>query len=524
MRRRRRAADRVGPAHGVWSNGAVTDPDASESPWADDVPAPPNSSLPEDPWADRYGAGPQPTATAGPADRRGRHEGQPLDSGIERATAADDAGGVTGEAPGWDGTRRTWPLVAGATVVAVAIGSLVVGRGGDDDGRTETAVDRTPASADEIVAPVVPGDDGTSTTVPVLTPVLTPGDTGEPTLPDDETVVPTTVPLDALVPDLEPAPIGSPPVWTEWTYPVPPVLRQLAEATEVVALTTTGVLHRIEFPSGTVRSIDTGAAGRNAEMHVSGESLVLQEYDSLVLLRPDAPVREVAIGVGIGSVIPRGDTGEFLVAPNEWSGGPPPLWIVDATGEATSLATADNPLSTYADFPLQFLPTGELLVFDAGGTYVVPEAGTPERLSSGLLFATGRGHLIVRECDATLQCEYVVIDLATGDRRITPLDVVERFAFYSQGSVAPDGRTMLYADWSGARPVTLLMDLGSGEVVDDRLLRAAPLDFGPLDPWATDGSGVFLQTGSSVGFLTRDGREGVELDGLGAIASLAVMR
>jgi len=409
-----------------------------------------------------------------------------------------------------------WLLSAGIVVLAAAVASWVMlssSGGGDGPGAAQVGASTNASTS------VTEGDAVTSTTLSALTPVLPPAGS---TLPDNETVVLATVPLDVLVPDLEPAPIGSAPVWTEWGYPVPPALRRLAEPTELVALTANGVLHRLEFPSGTVRSIDTGAAGRNASMYVSGDSLVLQKFDSLLLLRPGAPVREVDIGVSIGSVIPRGDTGTFLVAPNEWSDGPPPLWVVDESGNTTSLAKADNPLADHADFPLQFLPTGDLLVFDAGGTYVVPDTGTPRRLSPGLLFATGRRHVIVRECDATLQCEFVLIDLVSGERRTTPLDVDDRFAFYSQGSVAPDGGAMLYADWTGSEPANLLVDLTTGAVVDDELLRSAPIDVGPLDYWATDSSGVFLRTGSSIAFLTRDGSVGAELDGLGAIVSLAV--
>ena len=512
----------MGTAARLWSNDVVADTDASESPWADDVPAPPSSSLPDEPWADRGRAGPRPAADH--ADRRGP-------TGDAQADTERPEGGRA--APAVNAARRARLLLAAVAVAAVAVGSMVLSGNGDGEdgdgedgvgggaarGGTETLVDGQLSGPDDTAVSAVREDGRATTTVPALTPVLAPDDRE---LPDDQTVVPTTVALDALVPDLQPVSIGTPPAWTEWTYPTPPALRQLTEPTELVALTADGVLHRLEFPSGRVSSIDTGAAGRSAAMYVSGESIALQKFDSLVLFRPDAPLREVEIGVGIGTVIPRGDTGEFLVAPNEWSGGPPPLWLVTPEGAATSLARADSPLGTYADFPVQFLSTGELLVVDAGGTYVVPDTGTPQRLSPGVLFATGRRHVIVRECDATLQCEFVMIDLVAGDRRSAALDVDDRFAFYSQGSVAPDGRTMLYADWNGARPASLLMDLDTGAVVDDELLRAAPLEFGALDYWSGDGSGVFLRTGSSIGFLTRDGSVGVELDGLGVIAALAV--
>jgi len=499
----------------------VADADASESPWAHDVPAPPNSSLPDDPWAERRRADRRSPASGGVVDPVGRRPSALGGPGEPDAVAASDIDAASHAAARGGATGRVWVSAAGVIVLVAAIAALVTlsGSDGGDDG--PGAAEAGTSTIVSTSSPTAGGDDRPTTSLRALTPVLPPAGS---TLPDDETVVPTTVPLDVLVPDLEPVPIGSAPAWTEWTYPVPPALQGLAEPTELVALTTSGVLHRLEFPSGVVRSIDTGAAGRNASMYVSGDSLVLQKFDSLMLLRPGTPVREVDIGTSIGSVIPRGDTGTFLVAPNEWSGGPPPLWVVDETGNATSLAKADNPLADHADFPLQFLSTGELLVFDAGGTYVVPDADTPQRLSPGLLFAIGRRHVIVRECDATLQCEFVLIELDSGERRITPLDVDDRFAFYSQGSVAPDGRTMLYADWTGSQPANFLMDLGTGAVVDDELLRAAPIDFGPLDYWATDSSGVFLRTGSSIAFLPRDGSVGAELDGLGAIVSLAVQR
>ncbi len=509
-------------ASSLWSNGVVADSDASESPWAHDVPAPQNSSLPDDPWAERRRADRRSSTFGPPTDpagwRRPAAVGETDDSDTRSRTRhdADDAAAGRGGATG-----RLWLVSAGIVVLVAAVASWVLLAGPAGDGDSPDAAEARTSVMASTSSTRTGNDTRPSTTLRALTPVLPPAGS---TLPDNETVIPTTAPLDVLVPDLEPAPIGAAPSWTEWNYPVPPALQRLAEPTELVALTTNGVLHRLEFPSGVVRSIDTGAAGRNASMYVSGDSLVLQQFDSLMLLRPGVPVREVDIGVSIGSVIPRGDTGTFLVAPNEWSGGPPPLWVVDETGTATSLAKADNPLADNADFPLQFLPTGELLVFDAGGTYVVPDTGTPQRLSPGLLFATGRRHVIVRECDATLQCEFVLIDLASGERRTTPLDVDDRFAFYSQGSVAPDGGTLLYADWTGSEPANFLVDLGTGAAVDVELLRSAAIDVGPLDYWATDSSGVFLRTGSSIAFLPRDGTAGAELDGLGTIVSLAVQR
>lgn len=507
--------------------------DEDESPWSGDVPVPASSSLPSDPWAARprnrpaVGSGPGPDETRAPArsEQHARHT-QPASSATRTARSG-----------------RTWLLVAAAATVAT-VGALAVLT--TDDGSSDDAVVEGDAGERGVLEPTDTGSPATvrsgpatsepasSTTLSALTPALTPDDGTTAPLPDDETVVPTTTEPDAPVPDLQQVIVGSPPVWTEWTYPVPPALQQqITSPTDVVVITTEGIVHRVRFPSGAARSIDTAVSGRNAMLHVSGDSLLLQKFDSMLLLRPDAPVREVEIGagtgaetgVGIGPVIPRGDTGGFLVAPNEWSdGGRPPLWLVDADGEVRSLATADDPIATFADLPLQFLPDGRLLVVDAGGTYVVPDTGTPERLSPGLLYATGRRHVIVRECDATLVCEFVVVDLATGERTVSPLDVVERFALYSQGSVSPDGRTMLYTDWNGSRPATLLLDLDTGAVADDELLRSPPLDFGETDLWASDGSGVFLRDGSTIAFLSRDASVGVELDGLGVVASLAVQR
>ena len=230
---------------------------------------------------------------------------------------------------------------------------------------------------------------------------------------------------------------------------------------------------------------------------------------------------DVDIGSGIGAVWPRGDSGEFLVGPSGWNGRRPPVWSVDRAGAASSMTTSEDPLALYADAFTQFLPNGDLLVFEAGGSYAV-DSGEARRLSPGMVAATGRNHVVARECDDALRCGYVRIDHTTGERLPLQLDLDVFAALFNGGSVSPDGLTMFYVDYDDAQPLPRLANLGSGATVD---LSPANLDTefqtGSSDPWSTDGSGVFVRAGSSLAFVTRDGAT-ITLDGLGDVASVAV--
>lgn len=428
-------------------------------------------------------------------------------------------------------------LGAVVAVVALVGAVVVVGDGGDGEADPDSDSNSDPNAA-------VSGDPVPTTIDDDLRPDE--DDLVEELLPDPTTAIEaaeaeaeqrraeeleratTTVAFDpeSLVPALPAAPIGAAPTWTTWSYPVPMELAALTgEQTEIVALTDLGVLHRIELPSGRVRSISTGLSqpsAMNSTVHSSGSSVMLQQQRALVLLPAGAPAVPVEIDAGIGSLFPRGDTGEFLAMPDSWTGDRPPFWLVDSTGRATSLEKTDSVLAEYADFAPQFLPSGEIVVFDAGGTYVVADDRSVRRLSTGIVVANGRNHIVAKECDEQLRCEFVRIDHRSGERTPVVVDVDERQILFNTATVSPDGGSMLWIDYATGAPSRYLIDLESGTKTD-----VGQPDFGPsgptdLDNWASDGSGLYVRIDDSLGLVSRDGAVTIELPGLGNIVSITV--
>jgi len=145
------------------------------------------------------------------------------------------------------------------------------------------------------------------------------------------------------------------------------------------------------------------------------------------------------------------------------------------------------------------------------------------RITSGTLLAVGPTRWLTLECDESYHCASVVIDRATGARRMlnTSLDSFEQNA----GAISPDGRTaaLLRPNGMGTSNVHLL-DLVTGA---DRLTGVTTSSDQTLGGrtfvWSPDSRWLFVTDGASrVLAINRAGRT-IELNvHVGTLGQLAL--
>jgi hypothetical protein len=435
--------------------------DGSDSPWAHDVPIPPPPSFPLS-WPDtRPAVGFDPLGT-------------PFDEPAVAATAIR--------------SRRTL-LVAAAiavaliTVTGVRLAGEMRGGGSDENDAAAAAPEATTdATIDASTAPANtrgPGD--------------TPFDTVRPTDP-------TAVASDLLAPA---------PEWTTQTVTLDPRIAAMTVPTEVIALTADGTLRVLDVPTGAVHSIASAPGDSGAGIVVGDESIVTQIVDGSTLRYEVSAVGGPRIPVkvpgGVAQVSARSGSDQFLVMSNELGGRSlPAMFLVDGVGTATDISA--GPFGGIETWRLRFLPaTGEAIITDTGGTYVIDDAGGTRRISTGDLVALGSNHYVVRECDEALNCAYVRVDGRSGERASVQLGELAAYReFDSSVILSPDGRALTYIDWmnSGARRLVDL-DTGSGSEIDLR-----NNDF-YSSTWSADSSGLFSVDDGQLVFLDRQTGEAV---------------
>ncbi len=165
--------------------------------------------------------------------------------------------------------------------------------------------------------------------------------------------------------------------------------------------------------------------------------------------------------------------------------------------------------------------TGEAIVNDSSGTYAIDGVGAARRLSIGDLVAIGENHVLVRECDETLNCVHTRIDGRTGERvQVTATDLDGYRGFDASLTLSPDGSLMTYFDWMGIPVSRRMLDLTSGtSVVVDSIDQ-----YGNNAAWAADSSGIFIIDNRQL--VLYDSASGERIDvapgvDLGAIVAVA---
>ena len=125
-----------------------------------------------------------------------------------------------------------------------------------------------------------------------------------------------------------------------------------------------------------------------------------------------------------------------------------------------------GPLVQFDPWQIQFIrTTGQMIVNDAGGVYLVDENGVATRTSTGDLLASGRTTTSCAKCDehAALACTSASTRRPASATSSTSavLDQYRPWADLSSLSLSPDGTAVTYFDWQngGSTPVRRLIDL-----------------------------------------------------------------
>ncbi len=401
-------------------------------------------------------------------------------------------------APSNDRPPRTQVFLAGAVGIGLVVfGAVaVLGDSAEPTATTDTSVDTTTAST-------------TSTTT-----------LGSPTT---ELVTVTAAPADgttAVVPAaaVAAAVVGEIPAWTESSIVVPPPLQTLGAPTEIVTLTDNGVLQRIELPSGRVRSLDVASWGDNLNIAVSDDSIAVYDGRYVAIIRGAEVIRLFEISDGVLFLEAWPATDSFVVTSN----GP-------STGEAERfvMSTDDGSLQPVTPEVARallfgagnFLSNGDLLVNRPGGVYAIGPDQQARRISDGDLLAVGRNHYAIATCDELLRCGQFVVEVVSDLRSAAVLGALSSMGVVDPSTrIAPDGRSIVAADPTRDTGYRQIIDVTTGSRID--VGRLAALYY--PDPWAADGSGLFVEDAGVVRFQVASTAEGATIDGIGVIQSLMV--
>jgi hypothetical protein len=281
------------------------------------------------------------------------------------------------------------------------------------------------------------------------------------------------------------------------------------DPTEIVALQSNEGIFEISLPSGRVRITDLGYFAPQ------GTRVVVNDAGTLVFPTPEGGSQLIGIDRSIGGMNqPLGGvaTAAASNAFITWPASLPPL-----ENEVPQIITLRSPAETgdvsagLSVRVAQWLagsnpralatPGGDLVVKDTGGSYLLAEDGTT-RITSGDVVATGRNHLLLRECDQQLECSLASFD-RNGFRTLWATDLPDGAIPQQVNGLSPGGDALLIngdrfsADHPGELQVLELLD---GVVTPLRSSR----DFGGFAAWANDSSGVFYADDQLM-YVTRSG-------------------
>ncbi len=253
--------------------------------------------------------------------------------------------------------------------------------------------------------------------------------------------------------------------------------------TEVVALDFQESIVEVSIPSGRVRVTDIGFS-------TNGTRLVTTDFGALVWPMPGGAYEllsangERAFVEGAPPVAVAATPGldRFYVWHSD--GDDTPVWVAANGDQGAGQPARANLSDVLVD------PFGALL--DSGGG----ERGPPDGAGTGLpnsadVVATGRNHVLLRECDVDGACRLASLD-RNGFRTIFPTDLPDDANPLRIDGLSPSGDALLMAAVRKSNvdnpPALEVLELVDGS---RRILRARP-DAPARAAWATDSTGVFF--------------------------------
>lgn len=383
-------------------------------------------------------------------------------------------------------SRGMVPVLVAAVVGAVGLVIVVVGW-----------------SSEQAIGP--PATTPATTPMELLTPVVTARPFGSTVIDvgDDTPTMPSNQDIDG---------------WIDWSLPEPATVAgfgSLRAPTEVAAVTADGVLHRIELPSGRVRSRPVPDANARAQIALAADAVAVPQLGDVTIVADDGFLSSFGESTNeVPRVVALGESGRFLVLGGRAApGDPEQLWLLEADG-----SVADTPAAAFAEadaWNRQFLPTGELLVHRDGEVAAIAVDGTVRRIDDGEVAVTGRHHYAVRQCSE--RCKYVVVDASTGERAPAELRALDDYRFSDTSAwLSPDGRFLQLVDWQRRQPLAQLISVATGSVVN-----SWPVDtIRAPGAWGTDSLGYFAATNGALVYYPVDGWATV-VEGLGPVRSVA---
>jgi len=263
---------------------------------------------------------------------------------------------------------------------------------------------------------------------------------------------------------------------------------------ELVAIDHSGDVVRLDIATGNMtirRDLDLMGGGGPSELWAGDGWVLVPDWNSgrLLLIADGEEPQRVAIEPW--TLIETETAGEFWVFDQLGAPGTNEGRLVNRFGDALG-ATIELP-----EPPLFGDPLGGLVVISSGNTYRVAADGV-SKITNGEVLALDAQHALARRCDDQLNCEYVVVDRATGESR--PVDVPADFPRLRTDGwppsdlkrIAPDGRSVAVTWTENARFAQILgvLDLESGAISE--LSRNG---FSASVVWSPDGRFAFYLHG-----------------------------
>jgi hypothetical protein len=266
--------------------------------------------------------------------------------------------------------------------------------------------------------------------------------------------------------------------------------------TEIVALQSNDGIFEVSLPSGRVRITDLGYFASQ------GTRVVVNDAGALLFPTLEGGSQLIGVDRSIGGMEQPLGGAATATASNSfviW-----PAWAPTRESEAPQIITLRSPEQTgdvsagltvrtadwLASTSPQALatPGGDVVVTDTGGSYLLAEDGTT-RITSGDVVATGRNHLLLRECDQQRECSLASLD-TNGFRTLWSTDLPDGVTAQQVNGLSPSGDAVLISGVrvSADQPRELQMfELLDGAITPVRASR----NFGGFAAWANDSSGVF---------------------------------